>query len=124
MLDKDVELIKKAKDIFIADDIDEDILKENIDEVNQWETNLIQGNAFLEWQGHDVTKQISAQAKEAYRDASNQLAFNRLMNEGHKNKLYSIQDACSFILSLTEVDVKSSLESLREDIKKRIQSFN
>lgn len=122
-MDKDKDLITTAKDIFLTD-VDEELFKENTEIINAWETELTNSENYLNWQGHTVTQQISQQAKKAYRDASAQLSFKRDLTETQRNKLYATQDACSFILSLTEKDVKTTIFSLREDIKKGIQNFS
>lgn len=122
-MDKDKDLITTAKDIFLTD-VDEELLKENTEIINAWETELTSSENYLDWQGHDITRHISQQAKESYRAASAQLSFTRDLTEAQRNKLYATQDACSFILSLTEKDVKTTIFSLREDIKRGIQNFS
>lgn len=122
-MSQEKDLLTTAKEIFLTD-VDEELLKENTEIINSWERDLRENEAYVEWQEHDITRSITRQAKDAYKEASVKLMFNRSLTEAERNKLYATQDACSFILSLTDKKAKEVLNVLQNDIKKSIQDFS
>jgi hypothetical protein len=108
--------LDRVRDIFLSD-VDEDTRKENEEQIRQWETALIQHQAFAGWQSNDISLQIVKQAKETYKDISLQLASNRTLTDAQRNSLWAKQDACLFLLSLIEKDAKGALEQIHREIR-------
>jgi hypothetical protein len=115
-----MDIIEQAKEVFLTG-VDEDTRKENLADITNWEQSILENQAYIDWQAHDITKSIVRQVKETYLDASVQLSKLRVLSEDNRNKLYATQDACIFILSLTERDAKAELESLENDVRKKIR---
>lgn len=117
-----MDIIAQAREVFLIG-VDEDTRKENLADITAWEKSIVENKAYIDWQAHDITKSIARKVKEVYVEASLQLVNTRLLNEQAKGKLYATQDACIVILSLIERDAKSELESLQNDIRKRIRQM-
>ena len=109
--------LDKLREIFLAGDVDEETRADNEERIREWETTLRENNAFLGWQSHDITRQISQQAKQSYKDISLQLATNRALTDQQRYSLWGKQDACLFILSLTEKDTKGPIDQIHREIK-------
>lgn len=116
-IEKDLE---QVREIFLTE-VDEETLKQNKEEIDSWNQSLIENKAYLEWQSSDITRSISRQAQESYKDASMSLALKRDLTDIDRNKLYAVQDACTFILSLTDKNAKESLEQLSKQIKQALR---
>lgn len=116
---KELEYLK-AK--FLADDIDAEDREENLQLIKDWEKGLIQNEAFINWQNHDITQEIIKKAKEVYKDMSLILALNRTLTEEKRFSLWAKQDACLFLLSLCDKDAKNELENIHKEIKAAISA--
>jgi hypothetical protein len=115
--------LELAKEVFLTG-VDEEDLQQNKDQIDEWHRSLIENKAYLKWQNSDITRMISKQARDSYQDASLSLARRRDLTEQDRIKLYATQDACAFILSLTEKDAKGSLEQLGEQIRHALRAVS
>jgi len=109
--------LDKLKAKFLASDVDEETRTANEEDIRAWEQALIQSEAFIGWRDHDITRQIVGKAKESYKDFAFQLMQNRNLTETQRLSLFARQDACTFILSLTEIDAKSTIVQIHKDIR-------
>jgi hypothetical protein len=112
-----------VKEIFLSD-VDEETLTENLQKINEWESNLRKNNAYLAWKGHGVTEELNKMVKSAYKDHALQLATNRSLSEADRQTLWAKQDACLFILDLTAKDAKTELNSVLREIKHVLNATN
>lgn len=112
--------LEKVREIFLTE-VDEETLRQNKEDIDAWNQALVENRAYLEWQNADITRSISFQAQESYKDASMSLALKRDLTETQRNKLYAVQDACTFILSLTDKNAKESLGQLSKQIKQALR---
>lgn len=116
---KELEIIRAQ---FLADDIDPEDREENEQILKEWERGLIHNEAYLSWQEHDITREIAKKMKSEYKDAAMVLADNRSLTDTQRASLWAKQDACKFILSLTEKDSKGQLEQIQNEIKRAINA--
>ena len=117
---KELEDIRK---IFLAD-VDEETRLDNEKTIIEWETGLRENEAIAEWREHDITKKIVLQVKQSYKDHAMQLAINRTLTDEQRRSLWGKQDACLFILSLTEIDAKGAIERIHNEIKTALNATN
>lgn len=109
--------LEEIKRIFItADDVDEETRQHNLKRVEAWQDTLIKSENFLNWQEHDVTREIVQQAKETYKDAFMRLGRERSLTEKERMSLYALQDATLWIISLAEKDAKGTIEQIHKEI--------
>lgn len=108
--------LDKLKEIFLTD-VDEETKAENLEQIRQWEQTLIRSEAFKSWQEHDVTRQIAGKAKETYKDAVLSLGRDRWLKDTQRAELFAKQDAALWILSLTEQDIKVTIEQVQKEIR-------
>lgn len=113
--------IEKLKEIYLANDVDDEDYQENLEKINEWETTLRTSEDFLSWQQSDVTKGIMKQAKESYRDLAMQLMTNRNLTETERASIYAKQDACLWIIALVAKDAKALIKQIETEIKKALQ---
>lgn len=113
--------LEDAKKLFLSSDIDEEFLEDNREMIADWESDLIKNENFLNWQQHDVTKEIVQRVKESYRDNAIILIRKRDLTETQRASLWAKQDAAIWILSLTEVDAKGAIEAIQNQIKKSLE---
>ena len=119
-MNKDLE---KVREIFLTE-VDEETRLDNEQKIIEWETGLRENEAIADWRDHDITKKIALQAKESYKDFAMQLAINRALTPEQRQTLWGKQDACLFILSMTEVDARGALEQIRKEIKAALNATN
>lgn len=105
---------------FLADDIDPEDREDNEKLLREWEQGLIQNEAYISWQSHDITKEIAKKLKKEYKEFAMILANNRTLTEVQRVSLWAKQDACLFILSMTEKDAKGQLEQIQNEIRRAI----
>lgn len=115
--------IDKLKDIFLSDD-DPETVEDNRRKIAEWEQGLIENQAYTDWQDHDITKRVSAQARQTYIDCAVQLSANRSLDTVQREKLWARQDAMLFLLSLFEKDAKGELEQINSEIKRALNATN
>ena len=108
--------LEQAKEVFLTD-VDEETYKENIAKITEWERNLMRNRAYLSWRSQDITQEINKMARNAYREHALALASNRSLTDDQRTSLYAKQDACLFLLSLTDQDAKSALDSVLREIR-------
>lgn len=109
--------IDALKEVFLSDEIDEDTRADNEQRIAEWERGLLTHKAFASWQQHDISQQIAAQAREAYKDFGLQLANNRELSDRQRMALWAKQDAALFLLSLIATDASGIVESIEKDIR-------
>lgn len=109
--------LEKVTEIFLADDVEADDRSENRKQLIEWEQGLEQNRLFLSWQGHDITAQISKKAKDSYKEFGIQLATDRTLTEAQRQSLFAKQDACAFVLSLTEKDALTEIKTILRQIE-------
>lgn len=116
-MNKEIETLRAR---FLASDVDEEDRIENEKTLKEWEDGLVQNTVYLEWQNHDITKEIAAKMKDEYRDFALQLASNRMLTDEQRRSIWAKQDACVFILSLTEKNAKGELERIEKAIRQAV----
>lgn len=113
--------LDKAKEIFLfAEDVDPEDYQENKQILLEWEKSIRQNTAYLQWKDHPISQEINKLVKEAYKDFALTLAERRDLSDDQRMALWAKQDACLFILSLTNKDAKSELDSILKDIRRSI----
>lgn len=118
---KEVKELQQAKEIFLTD-VDEETYAENLEQINEWESSLRRNKAYDEWKKLDITQEINKKVRETYKDIGIILALNRTLTEAQRQSLYAKQDACVFILELTDQNAKQAINALLSDIKHKINA--
>jgi hypothetical protein len=108
--------IQKVREIFLTD-LDEETRADNEAKIREWEEQIIRNQAYLDWREHDITTEINKMVRQAYKEHAMALASNRTLTEEERKALWAKQDACLFILSLTDQNAKSALESVLREIR-------
>lgn len=111
--------LEKAREIFLSG-VDPETLEENKQILSEWERGVRQNQAYLQWKGHNITQEINKMVKEAYKDFAVILSERRDLTDEQRMSLWAKQDACLFILNLTNKDAKSELEGILRDIRKAL----
>lgn len=111
--------IERAREIFLTD-VDADTYTENLERITEWERMIRTNEAYLMWRDHPVTKDIAQKARDTYKDIAITLAENRALTEEQRKTLYAKQDACMFMLSLTDRDARGTLENVLRDVRHAI----
>lgn len=115
--------LDKVREIFLTE-IDDETRIDNERKIAEWENDLRENEALAGWREHDITIRIATKAKEAYKEISMQLALDRGLSAETRATLWGRQDACVFILSLTEVDAKARLEQIHKEIRTALSVTN
>lgn len=109
--------LEQVKNIFLTSDIDTEDYQDNLAKVTEWEKALTDGENYQGWLEHDITKKIALQAKNSYVELSMRLVQDRRLSESDRLALYAKQDACLFLLSLTDnKNIKDNLEQIHKEI--------
>src|SRR5262245_41986376 len=121
MKEKDLD---KLKEVFLADDLDEETRADNLQHIREWETALLTNEALASWRDHDMTKKILLQAKDTYRGLCMQLIWSRDLTEAQRSAIYAKQDAALWFISIIEVDAKAAIEQLNREITAALNATN
>lgn len=113
--------LDELRAIFLTD-VDEDIRRENLDQIRQWEEELVHNEAMLGWREHDITKAVFNQAREVYRDAYRVLAENRALTQEQRVSLWAKQDAAAWLISIIDTDPQGAIQQIESDIKRALQA--
>lgn len=108
--------LDKVREIFLTD-VDDETREENLKVLEEWETGLRNNQAMASWQGHDITKQVAMQAKEAYKEAGIMLATRRDLTDEQRHRLWGQQDAAAWLISMVETDAVAQLNLIRKQIR-------
>lgn len=108
--------LDKVRKIFLTE-VDEETRIDNEKKIAEWEHDLRENEAIAQWRDHDITKQLTLKAAATYKDLCMMLATNRTLTEEQRHTLWGRQDACLFILSLTEIDAKGRIEQIQKEIR-------
>lgn len=115
------EKIEEARQIFLTD-VDEEIKKDNLEKIKEWEQSLRTNNAFAQWQDSDISKMLIKEFKTTYKNASLELAQTRDLSESKRMSLWATKDACLMVLSLLAKDAKNEIESVEKEIDYALNS--
>jgi hypothetical protein len=113
--------LEQAKKIFLTD-VDDETLAENQEQIRAWESSLQQNKAYERWKAHDLTVELNKRVKTSYRDFAMVLATNRSLTEEQRTSIYAKQDACLFILGLTDQDAENAIASVLREIRQTINA--
>lgn len=115
--------LEQVREIWLTD-VDEETRLDNEKKIAEWDAGLRENEAIANWREHDITQQVARQAKETYKELSMQLGINRALTDEQRRTLWGRQDACLFILSLTEIDAQGALERIHAEIKQALHATN
>lgn len=111
------------KDIFLTD-VDPETRQENLETITQWENQLLAHEAYQSWQKHDITKEVAAQLRKTYTDASLTLANERNLPESKRLAIFAQKDAALWLLSIINRDIDSELATLQNTIRQALNATN
>ncbi len=115
------EKIEEARQIFLSD-VDEEIQKDNLDKIREWEQTLRTNAAFASWQESDISKLLLAEFKTVYKEASCRLAETRVLTDAERATLWAKKDACLMVISLMARDAKGEIASVQQEIDRALSS--
>lgn len=107
--------LEEARQIFLTD-VDEEIRRDNLERITEWEQSLRLNSAFAQWQESDISKLLIKEFKTTYKNASLRLAQTRELTEAERASLWATKDACLMVLSLLAKDAKGEVESVHKEI--------
>jgi hypothetical protein len=113
--------IDRAKEIFLTD-VEPETYAENLATIQEWERTLIKNQAYLGWREHQTTHELNKMVKAAMIDHAVQLGTNRNLSDEERNVLWAKQDACLFILNLTDQNPRTAIDSVMRDIRRAINA--
>lgn len=114
--------IEKLRNIFLADDVDDDTRTDNEQQIVEWEKTLTENEAMASWQSHDITKELIAQAKRSYVQIAARLATDRSLTEHLRQGLWANQDACQYFIMLGSADAKGEMERVQKEVRIALRS--
>lgn len=112
--------IDKLRDIFIAEDVDEETRTDNLKIIRDWEKRLSELKEIGGWKDHPVTQNIITQAKTSYIDHSLLLARSRDLTDAARQSLWGKQDAMLWLISLASSDVRAEVAHIHAQIKRAL----
>ncbi len=112
-------LIEQARDYYL-DGVDAETFAENNEMITQWEQELSQNEAMVEWQATEVTKKLTQSVRSSYVTASMALVNGKELDDAGRSELFAKQSACLFVLALTEGDMKGQIAQLKKEIRARL----
>lgn len=115
--------LEKVKDLFLSD-VDAEDYQDNLEIIKSWEKDLLQNEAFSSWQDNDVSKNIIKKLKESYVEFAIELSSNRKLTDEQRTTLWAKQDACAWLLSVINPNVKSDIEQIEKEIKTALNATN
>lgn len=116
--------LQKLKEIFLSNDIDSEDYQDNLALIKDWETELLINENLLDWQEHDVTKRIMAQAKQTHKDVCMRLMNDRDLSKSQRLSLFARKDAMEWMMSLASKEPEEAIKQIQSDIKKALNATN
>lgn len=112
--------IEKLREIFVAEDVDDETRADNLMIIRGWEKQLRELDTFAGWKQHPVTQQIIGRAKKSYIDHSLLLARSRDITDSARQSLWSKQDAMLWFISLASTDVSTEIANINAQITRAL----
>ena len=112
--------IEKLREIYVAEDVDEETRTDNLAIIREWEKELRSHEDMERWREHPITLKLAAQARKSYVDHSLLLARSRELNEAARFALWAKQDAAMWLLLLVAKDSNGELDALRSKIARAL----
>ena len=112
--------LEKLKEIYLANDVDDEDYQDNLDKITEWEKELFENENLISWQEHEVSKEILKKAKETYVEIAIRLANDRKIEEKERMSLWAKQDAMLWILQFSSDEPKNIIKQIQSDIKKAL----
>lgn len=109
--------LEKIREIFVAEDLDEEEIEDNLRKIADWENELRSSEDFESWQSSDISKDIANKCRKTYVELSFRLIRERDLTERQRDSIYAKQDAMVLMLSLVFKDVKSIIDGIEREIK-------
>jgi len=109
-------LLEQARQVFI-ESVDSEDKAENERVLAEWEQSIVKNKAYEDWKNHDITREINQKLRKLIIDFAVTLSENRSLDEKTRMSLWAKQDACLLMLSLTDENAKSALESIQREIR-------
>lgn len=109
-------LLEQARQVFI-ESVDSEDRAENERVLAEWEQSIVKNKAYEDWKNHDITREINQKLRKLIIDFAVTLSENRSLDEKTRMSLWAKQDACLLMLSLTDENAKSALESIQREIR-------
>jgi hypothetical protein len=109
--------IEKLREIYVTDDVDEDVRADNLAQIVEWETQLRDLEDLKSWMEHKVTQEILARARKSYVDHSLLLARSRELTDTARFSLWAKQDAMMWFTSLASSAVDRDIEAIKNAIR-------
>jgi len=114
--------IDKLKEIFLSNELDEDILKENQEQINEWEQSILFNEALVSWKEHDVTVSVIKQARSSYRELAQMLATSRSLTDEQRKSIWARQDAMLWFINMAAKDPVKEIESIRQEVLRALDA--
>ena len=114
--------LEQLRQIFVAEDVDEETRKDNEYKIREWEQDIQKNENLASWQEHDVTRDLIRQAKESYKNLALQLIQDRSLSEKEREIIWAKQDAMMWFIRLGLVDPKKEIETIRASIVQAISA--
>ena len=112
--------LEKVRELFL-NDVDPETATDNELKIREWEQGLHDNQLLLDWQNHDITREIVRQAKDAYVSFAISLSTVRDLTEGSRQILWAKQDAVRFLISLCGRDAKQEIEQINKEITQALR---
>ena len=109
--------LEKVRHIWLDPSLEEEDRRDNEEKIKEWERSLIENEAFLRWQEHDITQSVVQKARETYKDICLILATNRELTERQRHEYWGRQDAVLWIISLADRNAKQTLEQIQLEVR-------
>jgi hypothetical protein len=101
-------------------DVDEETKAENLEQIREWERGLRENLAYQQWRDHDITRQVTAEARKTHTELALLLATKRDLTPEERQSVYARQDAMRWLMSLTEKDGAAAAKAIEADIRRAL----
>lgn len=116
--------LQKLKAFLLDENLDEDDYKDNLDYLNNLESQVRENEDFSSWQDSDITKMTLKIVRDAYKDICITLYSKEDMTDSERMKLFAKKNACIWMASLLSRDIDTEIKSIHGTIKAMLNKID
>jgi hypothetical protein len=116
--------LTKLKEFLLDKNLDEDDYQDNLDYLNNLESQIRENEDFSSWQESDITKMTLRIVRDAYKEICITLFSKEDLTDSDRMKLFAKKNACIWMASLLSKDVDNEIKSIHGSIKAMLNKID
>lgn len=116
--------IKKLREIFLAQDVDEEERQENLQDIIDFEKSLALNNARVEWLKQDISQELIKTLKVFVHKVTRTLGTNSDLSEEDRRLLFAKRMAGLWLLTVVQGNPEEEIKNIEHEIDKALENVD